>query len=90
MTEIVIIGAGVIGAAIAYELSLLPNLNITLLEKNQAASGTSGAALGVLMGVISKKTKGRAWTLRQATLARFESLLQELQELTGQTLEIND
>lgn len=89
MTRIVIIGAGVIGAAIAYELSAIPHFQLTLLEKEQAAGGATGAALGVMMGVISHKTKGRAWRLRQATLERFDVLVTELEQITGESLPVN-
>ncbi len=89
MTRIVIIGAGVIGAAIAYELSAIPHFQLTLLEKGQAAEGATGAALGVMMGVISHKTKGRAWRLRQATLERFDALVTELEQITEESLPVN-
>lgn len=83
MTEVAILGCGVVGAAIAYELSRIPSLKITLFDENLPASGSTGAALGVLMGAISQKTQGRAWKLRQASLQRYESLIPELEALTG-------
>jgi glycine oxidase len=87
--RIVIIGSGIVGAAIAYELSLLPHLRITLVERQVPASGSTGAALGLLMGVVSQKTKGRQWQLRHKSLARYETLLPELTALTGQTIPHN-
>lgn len=87
--RIVIIGAGVVGAAIAYELSLVPDLQITLLDAVQPGQGATGAALGVLMGAISRKTQGRAWRLRQRSLQRFATLIPELEALTGQRLPMN-
>jgi glycine oxidase len=79
MTEqVVILGAGVVGAAIAYELSLLKKFEITILDTGSPAGGSTGAALGVLMGIISRKTKGRAWTLRRRSMERFPQLLVEL------------
>ncbi|NEO27241.1 MAG: FAD-binding oxidoreductase [Kamptonema sp. SIO4C4] len=89
MTRIAVIGGGVVGAAIAYELSRLPHLQVTLLEENQAASGSTGAALGILMGVISQKTKGRTWRLRDASLRRYQTLIPELEALTGQSIPYN-
>jgi glycine oxidase len=89
MSKIVIIGCGVVGAAIAYELSLIPGLDITVIEKNTPASGSTGAALGVLMGVISQKKKGRAWRLRQTSLKRYETLIPELESKTGLTIPVN-
>ncbi|BFM39525.1 FAD-dependent oxidoreductase [Synechocystis sp. LKSZ1] len=88
--RVTIIGAGVVGAAIAYELSLVSGLQTTLLDAApQPGQGATGAALGVLMGAISRKTKGRAWRLRQRSLERFETLIPELELLTGQTLGVN-
>lgn len=78
MPKVVILGAGIVGAAIAYELSLLPDFDITVLDRGQPATGSTGAALGVLMGIISRKTKGRAWTLRRRSMERFPQLLTEL------------
>ena len=87
--KIVIAGCGIIGATVAYELSLLPQLEITVLEKNIPASGATGAALGLLMGVISGKTKNRAWNLRENSLKRYPSLISELQAQTGLEIPVN-
>lgn len=89
MTKIAIIGSGIVGAAIAYELSRLPGLQITLFDEQQPASGATGASLGVLMGVISQKTGGRAWKLRQASLQRYQTLIPELESLTGSQIPCN-
>jgi glycine/D-amino acid oxidase-like deaminating enzyme len=89
MIHLAIIGCGVVGAAIAYELSRVPGLKITLLDEKVPASGSTGAALGVLMGAISQKTKGRAWKLRQISLQRYETLIPELEFLIGQKIPFN-
>lgn len=89
MSKVVIIGCGVIGAAIAYELSLIPGLDITVIEQNSPASGSTGAALGVLMGVISHKKKGRAWRFRAASLKRYKTLIPELEHKTGLSISVN-
>ncbi|MDJ0729044.1 MAG: FAD-dependent oxidoreductase [Crocosphaera sp.] len=89
MTRITIIGAGVIGSAIAYELSLIKGLNITLIDEKKPASGSTGSALGVLMGIISHKTKGRGWKLRQLSLERYKTLIPELEGLTGKKIPVN-
>ncbi len=85
MVRIAIVGAGVVGAAISYELSLIPGLNITLFDEKEPATGSTGAALGVLMGVVSK----RGWTLRQTSIERYETLIPELENLTGQAIPYN-
>ena len=89
MSKIVIIGCGVVGAAIAYELSIVPGLDITVIEKNTPASGSTGAALGVLMGAISHKKKGRAWRYRATSLKRYETLIPELEAQTGLDIPVN-
>jgi glycine/D-amino acid oxidase-like deaminating enzyme len=89
MSKIAIIGCGVVGATIAYELSLIPQLDVTVIEKNTFASGATGAALGILMGAISGKTKGRAWKLRESSLKRYQSLIPELESQTGMSIPVN-
>jgi glycine oxidase len=88
--RVVILGCGVVGAAIAYELSQFPHYQITVLEQASApASGATGAALGVLMGVISHKIKGRAWQMRQQSLQRYGQWVGELEQATGLSIPFN-
>jgi glycine/D-amino acid oxidase-like deaminating enzyme len=87
--NVVIIGCGVVGAAIAYELSQVKGLNITVFEQKQPAQGSTSAALGVLMGVISHKTKGIAWRMRQSSIQRYETLIPELEGITGRKIPCN-
>ena len=89
MSEIVIIGCGVVGAAIAYELSLISGLDITVIDRHNPASGSTGAALGVLMGAISQKKKGRAWRFRSTSLKRYQTLVPELKSKTGLDISVN-
>lgn len=81
MTRVAIIGCGVVGAAIAYELSLVPNLEITVIDCHEPAQGSTQAALGVLMGIISHKVKGRLWRLREQSILRYHSLIPELEAI---------
>ena len=89
MSKIIIVGCGIVGAAIAYELSLISSLNITVIEQKTPASGSTGAALGVLMGVISGKKKGRAWKYRDYSLQRYETLIPELEATTKIKIPVN-
>lgn len=89
MKRIVVIGCGVIGAMIAYEISQIPNTQVTVVDRRPPAQASTGAALGVLMGIISQKTKGRAWAMRQASIQRYRTLLPELVALTGKPLAWN-
>jgi glycine oxidase len=81
MTRIVIVGCGIVGAMVAYELSQHPDLTVTVIDGQLPGQGATGAALGILMGVCSQKAKGRNWHLRQASLRRYHTLLPELAEL---------
>ena len=76
--QIVIVGCGVVGALAAYELSHKVSADIVVIDRQLSAQGSTGAALGVLMGVISHKTKGRTWRLREASTRRYRSLITEL------------
>jgi glycine oxidase len=88
--KITVIGCGVVGACIAYELSTLPNLEITVLEaRSQPGLGCSSAALGICMGVISHKTKGRNWRLRSESLKRYETLIPELTAASAEKIPFN-
>jgi len=89
MTRIAIIGSGIVGAAIAYELSQLPGVNIDLFDAQQPGQGATGAALGILMAVISQKKQGKNWQLRQTSLERYRSLLPELEKTTGRIIPVN-
>jgi len=89
MIQVVIIGCGVVGATIAYELSQVKDISVIVCDRNFPAQASTGAALGVLMGVISRKTKGRAMTLRLRSIARYPALLAELAAKTGQPIPHN-
>jgi glycine/D-amino acid oxidase-like deaminating enzyme len=87
--NVVIIGCGVVGAAIAYELSQVPGLKITVFDRQPPAQASTGAALGVLVGVISQKIKGKAWQWRQTSIQRYETLIPELEAKTGHKIPFN-
>ncbi|MEL6163551.1 MAG: FAD-dependent oxidoreductase [Cyanobacteria bacterium J06628_3] len=89
MSHIVIIGCGIIGATLAYELSLIEGLKITVIDKQAPAQEATGAALGVLMGIISHKVKGKAWRMRQTSIQRYETLIPELEAITNWKLPVN-
>ena len=89
MVRVAIIGCGIVGASIAFELSKFPELKVTVFDKQPPAQGSTGAALGVLMGVISHKTKGRNWQLRETSLQYYETLIPELEAATGRKIPFN-
>ncbi len=71
MKRIAIIGAGVIGAAIAWELAAVSGWEIDLWEaKSSPGQGATGAALGLLMAVLSE----RGTQKRLASLRRYQQV----------------
>ena len=89
MTHVAIIGGGVIGATIAYELSKNPELTTSLYEENSGVQGATKAALGVLVGISSQKKSGRAWQLREKSIQRYPHLIAELEYLTKKSIPHN-
>ena len=61
--RIIIVGSGIIGKSNAFELSKY-GFNITIIDQNEMHN-SSNAALGILMGKIYQKRKGRSWILRK-------------------------
>lgn len=80
MKQVIVIGCGIVGAMIAYELA--SDFQVTVLDRQPPAQAATGAALGVLMGIISQKIKGRAWAMRQASIRRYATLLPELRAVS--------
>ncbi|MEN9214586.1 MAG: FAD-dependent oxidoreductase [Gloeomargarita sp. DG02_4_bins_56] len=69
--RIAVIGAGVIGAAVAWELSTLPGADIHVWEARPSpAQGATGAALGLLMAVLSQRGAQK----RLAGLQRYQQI----------------
>jgi len=89
MTNVVIVGCGVVGAAIAYELSDVEGLAVTVIDRQQPAQAATGAALGVLMAVISQKTKGNNLRMRLTGIERYNAWIPALEAITGQTILFN-
>ena len=83
MTRIAIVGCGIVGATIAYELSGHSDLEIHVIDQGNPAQGSTQAALGVLMGIISHKVKGRNWRLRRDSIERYKTLIPELEKTLG-------
>ena len=73
--DVVVIGGGVIWASIAYHLAKR-KINVVLLEKGDAASGSSGACGGTIF--LQTKSPGAHLELALASSRRFVHLEQEL------------
>jgi sarcosine oxidase subunit beta len=74
-TDVLIIGGGVIGTAIAYYLSLR-KIRVTLLEKGDLASGSSGACDGLVF--MQSKKPGIHLQLALESRKRFDRLSDDL------------
>ncbi len=61
--KVLIVGSGIIGKSNAFKLSDY-GFDITLVDQGEIHN-SSNAALGILMGKIYQKRKGRSWALRQ-------------------------
>ncbi|PAX52519.1 NAD(P)/FAD-dependent oxidoreductase [Brunnivagina elsteri] len=87
--QIAIIGCGIVGAAIAYELSQFEGLQVTVIDQKPPAQASTGAALGVLMGIISHKVKGKAWRMRETSIATYEEWIPKLEAVSGRKIPCN-
>ena len=95
--QVAIVGAGIVGSAIAYELSMDRRYDVTVydsargpVQENQSVySGGTGAALGVLMGAICKKEKGRNLRRRLAGLDWYDRVIPELEKTLGVQIPYN-
>jgi glycine oxidase len=88
--KVAIIGCGVVGAAIAYRLSQIRGLEVMVWDSRSPDQWeATGAALGVLMAVSSPKFKGKHLQLRLQSLRLYETLIPELESLTGQMIPYN-
>ena len=76
--HIIIIGSGVIGKFNALELSEL-GFQITIVDPNQLQN-SSNAALGLLMGNIYQKKRGRSWDLRKQSMELWPQWITFLQK----------
>lgn len=81
-------GCGIVGAAIAWELSRC-GLSVVGVDRSWAGLGSTGAALGVLVGVAGQQTQGPAAQLRLDSLLRFDGWVGQLQDDLGCLLPVN-
>ena len=80
--HILIIGSGIIGKFNALELSEL-GFQITIIDPTQHKN-SSNAALGLLMGNIYQKRRGRSWALRKQSIELWPKWLEYLQEFNNE------
>jgi len=77
-THIVIIGSGIIGKFNALELSEL-GFQISIIDPAQILN-SSNAALGLLMGNMYQKRRGRSWNLRKQSIELWPKWIKFLQK----------
>jgi len=76
--NIVIIGSGIIGKFNAVELSEL-GFQVTIIDPTQLQN-SSNAALGLLMGNMYQKRRGRGWELRKESIKLWPQWITFLQK----------
>jgi len=80
--HIVIIGSGIIGKFNALELSEL-GFQITIIDPAQLQN-SSNAALGLLMGNMYQKRRGRSWDLRKQSIELWPQWIASLQKFNSE------
>ena len=81
-TDVVVVGAGAVGTAIAYELSRR-GASVIVLEKDAIGSGSSAHATGLLSILGTEFSPGDSFALGREAYGEFITLVPTLQELTG-------
>jgi Glycine/D-amino acid oxidases (deaminating) len=76
--DIVIIGSGIIGKFNALELSEL-GYQVTIIDPTELQN-SSNAALGLLMGNMYQKRRGRSWNLRKQSIELWPQWITFLQK----------
>src|SRR5690606_11311562 len=80
--DVVIVGGGVVGSAVAYYLARR-GLKPLLLERNRLAGEASGAAAGMLAALAEMEETGPLYELARRSRDLFPELAVQLRELTG-------
>jgi glycine oxidase len=83
MSDVIVIGAGVIGAACAWRLAQA-GARVTLLERSAPAAGASQAALGVLQYHAKPNVHPAYQYLSARSRDLYPNLMAELADVTGE------
>ena len=81
--DVLIIGAGVIGCAIARALALGGAGRVLVVDRAAPGSEASSAAAGVLAAASSRARRGARFDLKRASAARYPALVDALRAETG-------
>lgn len=80
--DAIVVGAGAVGTAIAYELSRR-GASVIVLEKDAIGSGSSAHATGLLSILGSEFTPGDSFAMGREAYNDFIDLVPQLEQLTG-------
>lgn len=79
MKKVIVIGAGILGASVAYQLSKL-HAEVIIIDRKDAGQATDAAA-GIICPWLSQR-RNKAWyRLAKAGASFYSSLIQELEKL---------
>src|SRR5215471_19962471 len=81
MHDVIVIGGGVIGLAIARELA--PKNSVLVLDRGSTGQGTSRAAAGMLTPLSEADDQGPFFQLCRASHAGYARYIQEIQSESG-------
>ena len=84
--DVVVVGGGVIGCFIAYELSKA-GLEVAVVEKGQVGAEASSAAAGLLVPLHMAEEERALFELHLASTKMFPAFVPELEEETGISVE---
>ena len=80
-TDVVVIGAGVVGCSVAYYLAR-EGVSVTILERESIGSGASAHATGSLSLLGTEFSAGASFELARASDIEFRQLVPELESAT--------
>ena len=84
-SDVIVVGAGIIGTAVAYYLAR-DGASVTLLEREAIGSGASAHATGSLSMLGTEFSPGPSFRFALAGFQEFPPLVQSLEEETGMDL----
>ena len=84
-TDVVVIGAGVVGCSVAYYLAR-EGVNVIVLEREAIGSGASAHATGSLSLLGAEFSAGASFQMARASYSEFEQIVPELESVTGMDL----